>query len=52
MNAQANEDYLIAIFLPKDLIEREVNKSLEYVEEDLRTFHEACIKTWNNFSTQ
>ena len=42
-----NEEYLIAVYLPKDLIEREVNQSFELVEEDLKTIHQACIKTWS-----
>jgi len=42
-----NEEYLIAVYLPKDLIEREVNQSFELVEEDLRTIHQACVKTWS-----
>ena len=42
-----NEEYLIAVYLPRDLIEREVNQSFELVEEDLKTIHQACIKTWS-----
>ena len=38
------QKYLIAVYLPKDLIEREVNQSFELVEEDLKTIHEACVK--------
>jgi hypothetical protein len=52
MNTEQNEEYLIAVFLPKDLIERETNSSLELVKEDLKTYHEACIKTWNNIPKQ
>jgi hypothetical protein len=40
------QEYLIAVFLPKDLIEREANKSLELIDDDLKTIHEACVKAW------
>ena len=41
------QEYLIAVFLPKDLIEREANKSLELIDDDLKTIHEACVKAWS-----
>ena len=41
------QEYLIAVFLPKDLIGREANKSLELIDDDLKTIHEACVKAWS-----
>lgn len=44
---EEEQKYLIAVFLPKDLIEREANKSLEIIDDDLKTIHEACVKAWS-----
>jgi hypothetical protein len=42
---EKEKEILIAVYLPLDLIRREVSQSFELVEEDLKTIHEACAKT-------
>lgn len=39
----------IAVFLPLEMVEREVTGSHELVQEDLRTLNAACRAAWTRF---
>lgn len=45
-NQLENDLENIAVFLPIEMIQREALGSLEYVEDDIKTLHTACVKAW------
>lgn len=45
-NQNENGIETLAVFLPVDMIQREAQRSLEFVEEDIKTIHDACVKAW------
>jgi hypothetical protein len=45
-NQHENEIETLAVFLPIDMIQREAQCSFEFVEEDIKTVHDACVKAW------
>lgn len=49
--ANKNQD-LVPIYIPKNVIEREVTNSYDLVDEDLQTIHKACIETWNSLGLE